>query len=341
MKLLTRCEFRETVFTRDQYKCVVCGKEALDAHHIMERRLWSDGGYYLDNGVSLCEQCHIRAEMTVITCEQLRHLAGIKKVILPPHLYDDNIYDKWGNIILSDSVRVKGELFHDESVQKILKQGNVLSNFREWVKYPRTYHLPWSDNITDDDEVLSNTKMFEDRRVVVTEKMDGENTSIYKNYIHARSIDGRDHFTRSWVKNMAAKIQHDIPDGWRICGENLYAEHSIHYKDLPSYFMVFSIWDNENNCLSWEETESYCDLLDLYHVPVLYKGIWDEEIIKNLYSDKEHRTKEGYVVRKACEFPYLNFRNCVAKYVRKNHVMTQKHWMFGGTIKLNELQTIS
>jgi len=34
-KLLTRDEFREGVFKRDNYKCVVCGAPAKDAHHII------------------------------------------------------------------------------------------------------------------------------------------------------------------------------------------------------------------------------------------------------------------------------------------------------------------
>ena len=29
MKLLTRDEFRETVFKRDKYKCVVCGEDGV------------------------------------------------------------------------------------------------------------------------------------------------------------------------------------------------------------------------------------------------------------------------------------------------------------------------
>ena len=40
-KLLTRNEFREGVFARDNHTCVVpdCNKEAVDAHHIIERKL--------------------------------------------------------------------------------------------------------------------------------------------------------------------------------------------------------------------------------------------------------------------------------------------------------------
>lgn len=37
VQLLTRDQFREGVFARDNYKCVFCDKPAVDAHHILER----------------------------------------------------------------------------------------------------------------------------------------------------------------------------------------------------------------------------------------------------------------------------------------------------------------
>ena len=91
--LLTRDEFREGVFQRDRHRCMDCGA-ARDAHHILERRLWPDGGYYLDNGASLCGFCHVQAEQTTLTCDALRAAAGITRVLLPPHFYDDVSYDK-------------------------------------------------------------------------------------------------------------------------------------------------------------------------------------------------------------------------------------------------------
>ncbi len=117
---MTRDEFRESVFDRDENKCVWCRVPGQDAHHIMERRLFEDGGYYLNNGATLCGFCHIRAEQTLISCNDLREKIGIDKPILPSHLYDDVDYDKWANIILPSGLRTKGELFNDESVQKIL-----------------------------------------------------------------------------------------------------------------------------------------------------------------------------------------------------------------------------
>jgi hypothetical protein len=338
--LLTRDAFREAVLERDQHRCVRCGRSdvKLDVHHIMERRLFSDGGYYLENGASLCDQgstgCHALAEQTLITCEQIREWAGIQKVILPLHLYDDQRYDKWGNPYLVNGQRMKGELFYDESVQKILKA--VLHEFTEYVKYPRTYHLPWSPGMTKDDRVMEYIKHADcsmklplDRlAVVVTEKMDGENTTMYRNYLHARSIDGRNHPTRNWVKNLHASIKHEIPNGWRICGENLYAKHSIYYPDLPSYFLVFSIWDEKNECLGWEDTKAYADMLGLPMVKELYIGGFAEDKIRALMTPgQEPEGIEGYVVRSYTSFPYVQFRQRVAKYVRKNHIHTHGNWM--------------
>src|ERR1039457_5964964 len=103
--LQTRDSFRNGVFQRDKNLCVICGKAGQDAHHIMERRLFPDGGYYFDNGATVCGECHIKAEQTLITTEELREAIGIKTVILPPHLYPDQRYDKWGNPIIRSEER--------------------------------------------------------------------------------------------------------------------------------------------------------------------------------------------------------------------------------------------
>lgn len=334
-KLLGRDEFREGVFARDNHRCVFCSNPAADAHHIIERRLWSDGGYYLANGASVCGDHHIKCETTEISVEDVRHACGITKIIVPPHLYDDQSYDKWGNPVLPNGQRLKGELFYDESVQKILAQGKVLDLFTHWVKYPRTHHVPWSEGINDDDRVIDNLNAFEGKRVIVTEKMDGENTTFYQDYIHARSIDGRSHPSRDWVKQFWSQVSMDIPAEWRICGENLYAKHSIHYTELPTYFMGFSIWNERNDCLSWDETTDWFEMLGIQSVPVLYDGIYDEKIIRKLYDPSNWGTSEGYVVRLAEQFSYADFRYKAAKFVRKGHVQTAKHWMYGQKVERN------
>lgn len=325
--LLTRDKFREAVFARDNRKCVFCEKHAKDAHHILERRLFSDGGYYLDNGASVCHEHHIKCETTEISVEDVRAACKIQKKIVPLHLYPDQVYDKWGNPVIENGRRLKGELFHDESVQKILKQGNMLDLFTDWVKYPRTYHLPWSEDVGKSDRIIQSLQFFEDKKVVVTEKMDGENTSMYSNHIHARSLDSASNSTRDWVKRFWANIHSEIPHGWRVCGENLFAKHSIEYQNLESYFLGFSVWNNQNTCLSWEQTVEWFHLFGIKHVPVLYYGTFDEKKIRSLYTGADYNTSEGYVLRVADSFEYKDFNRAVAKYVRKDHVRTSQHWL--------------
>jgi hypothetical protein len=330
--LLTRDDFREGVFARDNHKCVACGEDAQDAHHIIERRLFHDGGYYLDNGSSLCGPCHLKAESTELSCEVIRDGCGIERIVLPEHLYRDNNYDKWGNIILPNGQRVKGELFYDGSVQKIMKP--VLHMFTDYVKYPRTYHLPFSASRTNDDRTLSDCSQFDGKEVIILEKMDGENTSIYDGYTHARSLENDSHPSRAWVKNFASKIGWEIPDGWRLCGENVFAKHAIHYKSLESYFYLFSIWNDKNCCLSWDETLEYADLLGVSVVPTLWRGIWDEEKALEIVESLDTEIQEGFVVRVVDGFEYGAFRKSTAKYVRKNHVAEAVHnWKMQPVVK--------
>ena len=232
--LLDRDIFRESVFERDGFQCVMCPEKAVDAHHIIERRLFANGGYFLENGASLCEKHHIQAEETTLSCDEIRKAAGITEIVLPEHFYQDVEYDKWGNEILRNGTRIRGDLFDDPSVQKILKQGNILSLFADRVKYPRTFHLPWSPGMNRDDRMMENTDVFEGQQVMICEKLDGENTSEYKDYIHARSLDSDSHPSRNWVKNHWAQHGYEIPEGWRVCGENMFAKHSFLQSTHPS-----------------------------------------------------------------------------------------------------------
>ena len=345
-KQLTRDEFRNAVFERDGHRCVICNEPAKDAHHILERRLWGESqGYFLNNGASLCEKHHLEAEMTTLTCDDIREAAGIESVVLPPHFYEDVEYDKWGNQVMRNGTRLKGELFDDESVQKILKAGNVLSEFTHYVKYPRTYHLPWSPGMNRDDRMMNDTNIFRGQRIMICEKLDGENTTWYRDRMTARSLETSSHPSRDWVKNLWAMHAYELPDGWRLCGENMYAKHAIHYTKelgnaLKSYFYAFSIWDERNMCLDWDTTMEWFELLGVEPIPVIYDGLYDIEYIQELNQKMEDspNTIEGYVIRLAREYHYSEFRDVCGKYVRKNHVQNNHgHWTQQKIVK-NELK---
>lgn len=194
------------------------------------------------------------------------------------------------------------------------------------IKYPRTYHLPFSETISRDDKRLEEIP-FENKPVIVTIKMDGQNLSLYKDFFHTRSLDNRN-CVGGRIKKLWEEIRFQIPENYRICGEDVTFKHAIHYKNLCSFFMVFSIWD-ELKCLSWDDTMEWCELLNLKHTPIIYQGVWNKDIIlKNFYEykNKSEDEVEGFVVRIATEFHYNDFKNSVAKFVRKNHVQNKNMW---------------
>lgn len=193
------------------------------------------------------------------------------------------------------------------------------------LKYPRTFHLPWSPGATSDDKTLDDVSHFRFREVIVSEKMDGENTSCYSDgYTHARSIDSVNHPSRNWVKRFWAERYFKLPHGYRVCGENVYAEHSVGYDSLPSYFLGFSVWDDEL-CLSWDDTLLWFSELGITPVREIYRGIFDEKMLRDLHID--FTKQEGYVVRIVDSFTLDQFPMSVAKFVRKGHVQTDDHWM--------------
>jgi hypothetical protein len=112
-QLLTRDQFRERVFARDRGRCVLCPAPAVDAHHILERKLFPDGGYRLNNGASVCGPCHLRCERCDVSVEEIRRAAGITEPVLPPGFSLYGVVDKWGNELMPDGRRIAGPLGQD------------------------------------------------------------------------------------------------------------------------------------------------------------------------------------------------------------------------------------
>ena len=201
------------------------------------------------------------------------------------------------------------------------------------IKYPRTFHLPYSLTVSDDDKRFSSDDLFKSmNEVYCSIKMDGENTTVYPNgYIHARSLDGNHHPWQSWLKRYVQTWCKDIPIGWRVCGENLYATHSIEYT-FPNqgyYFQLFGIYNDKNECLSYEDTWIWADILGIKMVDVFYVGKYDKELILNKFEEYKNKSKnkvEGFVIRNCEKFHYNDFNKNVGKYVRANHVTTDEHW---------------
>lgn len=196
------------------------------------------------------------------------------------------------------------------------------------IKYPRTFHMPGSPGAKSDDKVLKNMSFFHGKEIVLTLKTDGECTSLTTDRCWPRSLDSRHHESRSWVKQFWAQIRRDIPADLRICGENVYAQHSIEYQALPSFFLGFNAWRG-SHCLPWDETQDIFECLGITSVPVLYRGIYDENRVLSEAKgpDLLGGIREGAVGRLVTGFNHEDFKTHVFKWVRPDHVQTDEHWM--------------
>lgn len=212
-------------------------------------------------------------------------------------------------------------------------------------KFPRTPHLPWSPGVSGDDVRLAAINHFANKTLIVTEKLDGENITVYSDgYIHARSIDGTSHPSRDYLKGvMAKKLRKTVPrmgsfpvlpEGWRACFEYLYAIHSIEYDRLPSYLFLIGIVDNLNVAQDWGTVCLYAENFDVPTVPqiaVIEAGDNWEKILRGkeqaiMEKSKYGATAEGYVIRNHNGFAMAEYDKNVAKYVRSGHVTSPDHW---------------
>jgi rRNA maturation protein Nop10 len=129
-KVLDREEFKRLVYLRSRGRCVFCGREAKDPHHILERKLYpGTQGYFLSNGAAVCNEHHWDCETTRISVEDVRKAAGITLPALPPGFDPNETYDKWGNRLRPDGLWEPGPLFLDTGARKALAAGGKLGLF--------------------------------------------------------------------------------------------------------------------------------------------------------------------------------------------------------------------
>lgn len=202
-------------------------------------------------------------------------------------------------------------------------------------KYPRTPHLPWSPGGTNDDKRLKSVEHFLNVPTIISEKVDGSNLCLTRDNIFSRSHSGiPKHKSFDMAKAFHNQIKNYISENISIFGEWLYAVHSIEYNNLPSYFLMFGIRNDDSGMfLDWNMTEEIEIRLGINIVPTLFKGIIKtekelEEITTELSKQKSNfgeEEREGIVIRLEKEF--INFDISVAKWVRKNHIKTDDHWI--------------
>lgn len=205
-------------------------------------------------------------------------------------------------------------------------------------KYNRTFHFPWSPGATNDDKIGFSTIALVKTPIVITEKVDGSNTSLEANGCFARTHSGPpSHESFDGLKALHAAVKYKIPEGIQLFGEWCFARHSIEYNELPGYFLLFNVRDlivrDPPMWTSWDEVEMWAEEVGVPTVPVLFKGVANskdelKELVETFMNQPSMcgGIREGVVVRVAHEFSDESFSQCIMKCVRANHVQTSDHW---------------
>lgn len=320
MERLSREQFETVVFQRNDGRCEVpeCAETADDAHHIIERDQWSDGGYYRQNGIALCSAHHRDAEANRFPPAACWYWLGIDEPPLP------------------------------DSIEKPLVtcQGGSVEPYElsEATKYPSTPHLSTSPNQSAERNDIIDTGALTDKPLVVTTKMDGSNVQLSKRRVAARNAKHARHPSFNQLKSLHATKKPDLPEDIVLFGEWLYTKHSIHYgcdcepacedvgpplddhlQIFGAYYRPYQLW------LGWDRVAGIAESLDLATVPVVKRlriGRAHELIdtLNQLGEQQVANGQEGVVVRNAFPFYYTHFPDNVAKYVRAGHIQTDEHW---------------
>ncbi|CAA6821504.1 MAG: FIG00850486: hypothetical protein [uncultured Sulfurovum sp.] len=235
-------------------------------------------------------------------------------------------------------------------------------------KYNRSLHAHISLGSTSDDRFMPNgyVEAFANmKRLVLTEKLDGQNNCFTKQGLFARSHTSPSNLP--WDKPMRERwnlLKNDLGD-YEIFGENMYGIHSIAYEKLASYFYVFAV-RVKDTWLSWEEVQSIAMHFEFPTVPeiIIEKNLSDifenskneNAILAQWFKENlgmsweasvntsgllggynpltQQPASEGFVVRNANEFKSNdgilkvapNEFNNLFKVVREGHVQTDEHW---------------
>jgi len=261
MRLLSRQQFNCLSLQRDNHKCLFCDDtESLDIHHIIDRSLFPNGGYYLENASTLCPRHHLFAEKGVLSCDQIRKKAKIDCICLPEGYSILNNYDKWGNIMT------------------------------ELIKYPRTKHLPGSSIQKGDSKKVVSFEEIKGKHIVIEEKIDGANTGIsftpdcdLKLQCRGHYLEGKGDWPefdpfKSWANTWKDQLFDILSDRYIMYGEWMSGFHSIYYDLLPHWFMEFDIYDKENKIfLSTDRRKEMTDACEavIESVLVLESGIYN------------------------------------------------------------------
>jgi len=210
-----------------------------------------------------------------------------------------------------------------------------------FIRFPSTPHLAWlGEGRPRNDKVLPPNEALDllDHDITVEEKVDGANLGFSMDEHGGLRIQNRgsyidletpkDQFKRvkSWLAPRRSALEAALYPDLMIFGEWCYAVHSISYKRLPDWFLVFDVLDRgSSEFWSSPRRDAFSRTLDLAVVPRIANGRFDIPALTGLLRDSvlTDGPAEGLYVRRDTE----NVLRSRAKLVRPEFVQAiSEHW---------------
>ena len=212
----------------------------------------------------------------------------------------------------------------------------------QFFRFPRTPHLAWlGDILPRDDKLLSASEaralLAED--VAVEEKLDGANLGMSVGtdeklraqnrgqYVSPTALGQFKNLTH-WMDLHEQALADALGTNLILFGEWCAARHSLHYDNLPDWFLVFDVFDRSvSRFWSTSRRNSLACKLGLPVVPTLLQGTTSLQTLKSLVESTSSQfgrgPVEGIVIRKETS-DWLTMR---AKLVRPEFVQEiGEHW---------------
>ncbi|CAK4688043.1 unnamed protein product [Aphanomyces euteiches] len=218
------------------------------------------------------------------------------------------------------------------------------------MKFPRTKHLLANNAISRDDLVLDphDAAAFLKTRVTCQEKVDGANLGFFLTDDFQVVAQNRSHFTTAetapqfkgldmWIQVHQFELCELLspPGRYVLYGEWLYAQHSIAYSKLPSYFLAFDIYDRETQTFwSVAKVQAALEETSIHMVPTVFSGVCssmdDFKAMLETKSEFYDGPVEGVVIRKETPDELI----ARAKLVRDDFIQhIDEHWTKKGVVK--------
>ncbi len=151
--------------------------------------------------------------------------------------------------------------------------------------YPRIPHLVPGRG-TKDDQVLASTSAGRllDAEVVVEEKLDGANVSLWvdddgrpscasRGGPGARDRAGQLGPLRGWLTANDDRLRPVLAAWPVVYAEWMLLMHTIAYDQLPSYLVVLDLWDRNRGFATVGDRDAACEEAGLVQPPQLWRGV--------------------------------------------------------------------